>query len=172
MATTQNGLNDLTWDSSACASVVLGSTRVAFTKFAPPKVETKTEKVARIAEQRATRRTPGRTEIADMSAEMLATDFEFKLLPAFNRHGSNLVEFETIVDIRHPSISGSFGLLLTACRIVSEEGPELAADEKGLIYKLGISVMQVWRRGRDGIWKCHSYERALPSSQAAALMQF
>src|SRR6185312_13313983 len=166
------GLQDLTWDSSSCARVVLGSTRVDFTKFTPPKVETKTEKVARIAEQRATKRTPGRTEIADFASELLLTDFEAKLLPAYNRHGSNLLQVTIVVDIRHPSIAGSFGLMIDDCRCVSEEGPELGSDEKGLIMKLGWSGMQVWRRGRDNVWKCHSFEKALPSSQAAALMQF
>ncbi len=167
-----NGLRDLTWDSASCARFVLGRTRVPFTKISVPKVETKVEKVPRIGEPRATKRTPGRTEVADLSAELLLTDWEESILPAFNRHGSNLIQFCIIGSVSHPSINGSYNTLLDQCRIVSEEGPEFDGSEKGLIYKLGISVMNVWRKGRDGIWKCSSFEPTLPSALADALIRF
>ena len=172
MANTNQALQDLTWDSASCVRIVLGSTRVTFTKFSPPKVDTKTEKVARVGEARATKRTPGRVEIADMTAEVLLTDYTSQILPAMNRHGGTLVQFSIIASVKHPSISGSYNTLLDDCRIVSREGPEFDGSEKALIKKLGISVMQVWEKGSDGIWKCSSYEQALPSSQAKALMAF
>lgn len=167
-----NGLSDLTWDSASCARIVLGSSRVTFTKFSPSKVETKVEKVAQVGAPRARRRTPGRTEIADMTGEILLTDYEAQILARQNRHGGDLLIFPIIGSVRHPSIAGSYNTLLDDCRIVSREGPELDGSEKALTKKLGFSVMNVWEKGRDGIWKCSSLEPTLPSSQARALMNF
>jgi hypothetical protein len=167
-----NGLRDLTWDSASCVRIVIGSTRVVLTKFGLPKVETKTEKPPRIGEARATKRTPGRTEIADVAGEILLTDWTSQILPVMNRHGGNLLQFPIIASVSHPSIAGSYDAMLDDCRIVSQEGPEFDGSEKALMKKLGFSVMQAWERGADGVWKCSSFEAALPSSQARALMQF
>ncbi len=166
-----NGLRDLVWDSASCASIVFGIHRVPLLKFSPSKVETKIEKIKAVGSARATRRTPGVTEIADASGEITATDFEANLLPVFGRHGSNLIQFVITAHLQHPSIAGSFTTLLDGVRIVSEEGPELTGDEKAVVTKLGFSVMQVWRKGRDGLWKCQSYETTLPSAQARALIR-
>ncbi len=172
MSANPKALYDLAWDSAECVRIVLGTTRVVFNKFSPPKVEVKTEKVVRVGESRATKRTPGRTEIADMSAEILLTDYSAHIMPRMPRMGGTLVTFPIIAAVKHPSIAGSFNTLLDECRIVSEEGPEMDGSEKALVMKLGISVMQVWHKNADKIWRCLSYETAMPSEAAKALMQF
>lgn len=164
------GLEDLTYDSSTCARVVIGASRITFTKFSIPKVEVKIEKISPIGAGRATKRTPGKAEVSDLSTEMLATDYK-KLLAAQGTHGGTLIEHEITIGHRHPAIPGEFSTLLGACRIISLEGPELDGSEKGSIVKLGWSVMQRWDRGNDRVWKCLSYETTRPSAQARALLE-
>lgn len=165
-----NGLADLTWDGSS-AFLRFGALKVPFLKFDRPKVETKTEKIRRIGEQLATVRTPGSVEIADISAEMLTTDYVSLILPRMPRHGGNLIEFPITMNRRHPSVIGSYSILLDQCRIVADE-ESIEAGEKGAVYKLGLSVMNVWEKGADGVWKCKALLPTLPSSAARALMQF
>ena len=172
MSVTVTALADLTWDSASCVRIVLGSSRVPFIKLSLPKVETKTEKVARIGESRATKRTVGRTEIADFEGEILLSDYAAIVLPWFGRHGGNAIQFPVIGNVYHPSVNNSYNVLIDDCRIVSREGPEFDGSEKGLVKKLGFSGMQVWEKGADNVWKCSSYEAALPSSAARALMAF
>lgn len=164
------GLNDLTWDGSS-AFGRFGSTKVPFTKLERPKVETKTEKIRRLGEQLPTVRTPGAVEIADLSAELLTTDYVALILPRMPRHGGNLIEFPVTMNRRHPAVLGSYSILLDQCRIVSDE-ESIENGEKGAIVKIGLSVMNVWEKGLDGIWKCKALMPSLPSSQAVALMQF
>jgi hypothetical protein len=45
-------------------------------------------------------------------------------------------------------------------------------DEKAIIKKLGVSVMALWEKGDDGVWKCLNPSPTLPSSQAKAAMIF
>ena len=166
----ENGLKDLTWDGSS-AFIRFGALKVACLKFDRPKVETKTEKIRRIGEQLPTARTPGATEIADATAEILTTDFATHILPRMPRHGGSLVEFQVTLNRRHRAVIGSYSILLDQCRIISDE-ESIEASEKGAVYKLGISVMNVWEKGADGVWKCKALLPTLPSSAAKALMTF
>lgn len=165
------GLQDATWDSAACAFFRFGATKIPLTKFTPSSVEVKIEKVRRIGEMVAQKRTPGAAEVSDASLEMLATDHEAFILPRMPRHGGALLEFVITASVFHPSVIGSYGILLDGCRIIKSEGPEFDGSEKGLIKKLGISVVDVWEKGRDGVWKTLSL-KPLPTSQAIPLLQF
>ena len=74
-----------------------------------------------------------------------------------------------------PSVTMALDLsraLAESGRSAAEEGPEMDGSEKALVMKLGISVMQVWHKNADKIWRCLSYETAMPSEAAKALMQF
>lgn len=165
------GLEDCTWDSASSAFLRFGSTKVPLTKCTPPKEDVKTEKIRPIGAMRATKRTPGVSDIADASAEILLTEYTTLILPRLPRHGGTLVEFVVTLSVFHPSVKGSYGMLWDACRFVAHEGPELDGSEKGLIKKLGISILDVWEKGEDGIWKTQSL-KPLPSSQAIPLLQF
>lgn len=166
-----NGLRDCTWDSASCAHFRFGSTAITLTKFEPPKDDIKIEKVARIGEMRATKRTPGRSEVSDISIEMLATDYVTLLLPRLPKHGGTSVEFVITASVYHPTVTGSYGILCDNCRIIGAEGPSFDGSEKGLIKKLTISVIDVWEKGADNVWKTLSY-KPLPSSQAIPLLKF
>lgn len=166
-----NGLQDCTWDSASSAFFRFGSTKIQLTKFTPAKTDVKVEKVRRIGSMIADKRTPGTAEISDPAIELLATDYEALVLPRMPVHGGTLVEFVITASVYHPSVQGSYGVLLDGCRIIGEEGPEFDASEKALIVKLTISTMNTWRKARDGTWKSLSLQ-ALPSSQAIPLLQF
>lgn len=165
-----NGQQSVTWDGGS-ARAVFGTTRAPFVKFEVPKTEVKTSKPRRLGEMRATVRTPGAIEISDIAAEMLTSDYVKFILPRMPKHGGTLIVFPVTLNRRHPAVEGSYGILMDDCRIVSvEEGVE--PGEKEAIKKIGLSVMNVWERGGDGVWKCLSLEDALPSAQAKALMDF
>jgi hypothetical protein len=167
-----NGLNDLTWDSSTSASIVLGTLRVPFQKLSPGKITVKRDKPKRVGESLASKRTPGSAEVGDFNGELLATDFESLILPRMPSHGGTLVEFPILITLKHPSVSGSLGILLDDSCIIEIDGPELDASEKALVYKLQFSAMQRFDKGRDGKWKALAYNARRPSSQARALMAF
>jgi hypothetical protein len=120
----------------------------------------------------ADKRTPGVVDIADTSIELLATDYEALVLPRLPRHGGTLVEFVITANVYHPSVLGSFAILCDRARIAKVEGPDFDATEKGLVMKLGVSVMNTWHKGRDGEWKCMALVPTLPSSQAVPLLKF
>jgi hypothetical protein len=167
-----NGLKDCTWDSAACAHIRFGSLKVALTKFSPSKVDVKVEKVRRIGAAIADKRTPGIVEIGDATIELLTTDYELQILPRMPIHDGTMVEFVITTSLYHPSVIGSFGSVLDQVRIIGEEGPELDGSEKGLITKLSISVMNVFRKARDGQLKSLARMPGLPSSQAIAALAF
>ena len=169
--TTPVGLDDCTWDSASCAYFRFGATKVPLTKFEPAKDEIKTERVRRIGEMRARKRTPGTSELADIEVELLATDYTTFILPRMPKHAGTLVEFIITASVFHPSVAGSYGILCDGVRIVGQAGPTFDGSEKGLIKKLTLSVIDVWERGTDGVWKTLS-TKPLPSSQAVAAMQF
>ena len=167
-------LDDLTWDSCSSAHVVFGASRVPFQKLEPGKITIKTEKSRRVGEPIATRRTPGAAEVADPTAEMLATDFEAHILPRMPKHGGTLIEFPVLIVLKHPSIAGTLSILLDRCRFLEWDGPSLDGNspEKGLIYKLTMSAMGRMDRGRDGQWKALYYDIRRASKDARALMAF
>jgi hypothetical protein len=166
-----NGLADCTWDSASCAFFRFGSLKVPLLKFGVPKEDIKTEKVRRIGEMRASKRTPGTSEIGDAAIEILLTDYEAFILPRLPKHGGTMVEFVITATVTHPSVKGGYGVLCDACRFVNFEGPEFDGSEKGLVKKLGVSVVDVWEKGQDGIWKTAAL-MPLPSSQAIPLLAF
>jgi len=171
MPTPPAALRDLAYDSGACAGVVIGTTVCTFTKLGVPKNEIKVEKISPVGAGRATRRTPGKAEIADMMTEMLVADYA-PILNAQNVHGGTEIQHEIITRLAHPGIIGSFGTLLSGARIISIEGPDLDGSEKGAIIKLGWSIMERWDRiGTSRTFKCLGYETAKPSAQAKALME-
>lgn len=167
----ETGLQDATWDSASCAKIRFGAIVVPFMKFTPPKVEVKTEKPPRVGEMLAQKRTPGRGEIGDASGEILLTDYVEFILPRFPRHGATFVGFVVTNTVGHPSVRGSYAQLIDGCRMTVLEGPELDGSEKGLVKKVSISVINVFEKGADGIWKALN-QLALPSSQAVPLLQF
>lgn len=167
----ETGLQDGTWDSGICAIVRFGATKIPLMKFTPPKVEVKMEKVSRIGEMLAQKRTPGRGEIGNASGEMLLTDYVALMLPRFPRHGGTFVNFVITVSIGHPSVRDSYSQLIDGCRTAVLEGPELDGSEKGVPKKFEFSCMNVFEKGTDGIWKALN-QLALPSSQAVPLLQF
>jgi hypothetical protein len=165
------GLQDLVWDAGAAtANVIIGKTRCPFTKFAIPAVETKVEKPPEIGAPLATKRTPGRSEIADFDSEMLLTVYESTLLPSYGQHASNEIEQTILVRWFHPSIAGSLSVLIDGARSLKETLPELDGSEKAAIVKISWSAMRVWRAGRDGKWKASARIRGLPSATAQALL--
>ena len=60
-------------------------------KFTLSKVEVKTEKVPRVGESLASKRTPGRAEVSDPSGEMLTTDWVGFVLPRMPEQGGTLL---------------------------------------------------------------------------------
>lgn len=167
----ETGLQDATWDSASCAKIRMGAIVVPFMKFTSPKVEVKTEKPARVGEMLAQKRTPGRGEIGDASGEILLSDYAAIILPRFPRHGATFVGFVITTTITHPSVLGSYAQNLDGCRMTVLEGPELDGSEKGLVKKVSISVMNVFEKGADGIWKALN-QTLQPSSLMAPLLQF
>jgi hypothetical protein len=168
----QNGLADCTWDSGVCAFWRFGSTKVALTKVTPSKAEVKVEKIRPIGAAIATKRTPGIVEIGDANIELLATDYEEIILPRMPIHDGTMTGFVITGTVTHPSVKGSFGIVLDGCRTIVEELPEFDGTEKGLLLKLTISVMNVFRKGRDGKLKALGRMPGLPSSQAVAALSF
>lgn len=166
-----NGLADCTWDSASCAFFRFGTTKIPLTKFEPPKDDIKIERLARIGEMRASKRTPGRSEISTASVELLLSDYATFILPRLGTHGGTLIEFVVTATVTHPSVNGSYGLLCDNGRIIGSEGPGFDGTEKGLIKKLTIDFLDIWEKGEDGKWKTLSI-KPLPSSQAAPLLQF
>lgn len=168
----QTALQDLTWDSATCASIVLGVLRVPFMKLSPGKITIKRDKPAGIGEGLPRRRTPGRGEVGDFNGEILATDFEGSILPRLPRHGGTLLEFPILITIKHPAVPGSLGILLDDSSITELDGPELDGSEKAIVYKLQFNAMRRFDKGRDGQWKGLAYDTNRPSAQAVALMKF
>ena len=167
-----SGLQDATWDSASSAEVRFGSSKFSLVKLSPSKVEIKTEKVARVGESLAGKRTPGRAEVSDPSGEMLATDWFTYVLPRMPQQGGTLIELVTLVTLSHPSVLGDGAILMDRCRFTAIEGPELDGSEKGLIVKFTMSAMAVYHKGADGQWKAYHRIEGLPSSTAVALMKF
>ena len=166
-----NGLADCTWDSASCAFFRWGSTKITLLKFGVPKDDIKVEKIRPIGAMRATRRTPGTSEVGDASIEMLASDYASLVLPRMPVHAGTDVEFVVTATVTHPSVLGGYGVLCDGCRIIGSEGPDFDGTEKGLVKKLTLSVMNVWERGESGVWKTYA-RLALPSSQAVPLLNF
>lgn len=168
----RNTLQDLEWDSATPVKMIWGTHIVQITKSAFPKFETKVSKIKKPGQGRSQARTIGTSEVADMSIEMTLLDYTFEVLPFMPVMGGNEVEFVITGDVRHVSVRGSYSTQLDRCRILTREGPEWDGSEKEQIMKIGVSVMNRWEKGPDGVWKCPGYESALPSSLALALRKF
>ncbi len=164
-------LSDLAWDST-CVTLLFGTTQIVLVEAQLPDVEIKTEKLDELGLQLPERRTVGRASITDMTGKVEMSRYEAVILPRMPEHGGTLIEFVSTVNIKHPSITGSFGIFLDHCRIVKLGGVKFAADEKALVRELGISVMGVFEKGRDGKPKCLNVNSRKPSSQLVAAMQF
>lgn len=167
-----NGLNDATWDSASSARVLFGGSQISLVKFTLSKVEVKTEKVPRVGESLASKRTPGRAEVSDPSGEMLTTDWVGFVLPRMPEQGGTLLELVVLVTLSHPSVLGSAAILLDRCRFTAIEGPDLDGSEKGLITKFTMSSMARYDKGADGKWKSLFRVEGRPSSTATALLKF
>lgn len=167
-----NGLNDATWDSASSATVRFGSTKIALVKFTPSKIEIKTEKVPRVGESLASKRTPGRAEVSDASGEMLTSDWFTYGLSRMPEQGGTLIELVVLVTFSHPSVTGTGAILHDRCRFTAIEGPDLDGSEKGLITKFTLSCMALYEKGADGKWKSLNRVEGRPSSTAAAILKF
>ena len=167
-----NGLSSVAYDSGSSATLLMGTTIVPVRKLSPPKVDTKTDKVRSSGQGIAKKRTPGVAEVSDGTAEIELGYYKDLILPRMPIHGGTLIEFVATLNIKHPSITGSYGQLYDHCRIVGREGPEISDDEKCLIMKVTFSCMNVFEKGDDGKYKCLNFDEAKPSSQAKAAMTF
>lgn len=167
-----SGLQDATWDSASSAEVRFGSSKFSLVKLSPSKLEVKTEKVSRVGESLAGKRTPGRAEVSDPTGEMLATDWFTYVLPRMPQQGGTLIELVTLVILSHPSVLGDGAILMDRCRFTVIEGPELDGSEKGLITKFTMSCMARYEKGSDGKWKSLNRVEGRPSSTATALLKF
>jgi len=166
------GLQSVAWDSASSFKMLFDTTTIPATNVATPDMEIKVEKVARLGEVLPTKRTIGRAELSDLEVEIELSDYTQIILPRQPRHSGTLLEFVCTCTIRHPSVLGSYGLLLDGCRIVKHPSMSFEPDEKAIRKKIGISVMAMWEKGLDGIWKALSPMPTLPSSQAIAAMSF
>lgn len=166
------GLQSVAWDSATSLKLLFDTTTIPATRASIPDYEIKTEKVARLGEALPTKRTIGRGEIGDLEIEIEALDYTQIILPRMPRHSGTLIEFVVTATISHPSVTGSYGLLLDGCRIVKHPSMAFEPDEKAIRKKIGVSVMHLWEKGSDGIWKTLSPVPTLPSSQAKAAMTF
>ena len=167
------GLDEATWDSASCVrGMRWGSTLVPVLKATPPGLEVKLDRSRAVGEMLGQRRTPGAGEISDASVEVRLSDYVALILPKMPKHGGTLIAWTITLTISHPSVKGSYGQIWEACRITKHDAaPELAADEKTLVKKLGLSVMNHWERGDDGIWKS-TFALDLPMSAMAAAFKF
>lgn len=167
-------LQDVTWDSGTSAAIYFGALKVGLTKLSPGKMEVKSEKVRRIGESLARKRTPGAAELGPFGGECLDTDFESQILPRMPLHGGTLVEFNILIRLAHPSVSGSHAIWFPETRVVIFDGPELdgSGAEKGLIMKLGFDAMGRFDKGRDGRWKCLHYDPRRSAADAIAAIPF
>lgn len=138
-----NALNDVAWDST-CFTCWFGSSKVQPISFEMPEVDTKTEKVARTGEQLPTKRTVGRMEIGRAKFGFDLADYAAVILPVMPLMGGALVEFNITGRVTHPSIKGSWRVMLERCRILKRSGPKLDDSPKGLIKELEIEPMRVW----------------------------
>jgi hypothetical protein len=167
-----NGLNDATWDTASSLSVRFGGLKAAITKLTPAKTEIKTEKVRRVGEMIASKRTPGVGEIGDCTGEMLTADYVSFILPRMPEQGGTLIELVTLVQFSHASVVGQYAILMDRCRFTVIEGPEIDASEKGAITKFTMSCMSRYDKGADGKWKALFSVPGRPSSTAQALLKF
>lgn len=166
-----SGLLDVTFDSTTFG-IRWGVVKIPLLTFEVPKVETKVERVRRIAEDQATRTTVGATEIADCSAEVELDVYTETVLPRMPVHGGHLVTFPIVGRAAASAVDAEYSILLDFCRILTREGPTLSGEgaEKKLVKKLGINVRYVWEMGKDRVWKCSARVPGLPSESAKALM--
>jgi hypothetical protein len=167
-----NALHDTTWDTAASLALRFGALKVPLVKLSPPKEDVKVEKIREVGNMLATKRTPGIVEVGDGTAELLASVYEALILPRMPKHGGTLTQFVITSTYSHPSVEGALGFLYDRCRIIGEEDPAIESSEKGAIVKLTVSVMERWKKGRDGVWKCLALKPGLPSSTAQALLSF
>jgi hypothetical protein len=167
-------MQDVIWDAGTSASILFGVLRVPLTKLSPGKITVKREKVRRVGESLARKRSPGSAEISDYNGEMLATDFEATLLPRLPQHGGTLVEFPILIRLGHPSVAGSLAVWMSETCITEFDGPELdgSSAEKGLIYKLQFSSMGRFDKGRDNVWKCLYFDPRRRASEAVPTIPF
>lgn len=162
-----NGLDEVTFDGTS-ARIWLGTKIFPFISFGVPAQEVKTEKIRPIGKMIATRRTPGVQDVADISAEILVTDW-IALLGFLPANGWTFAKFPVTINHKHPAVSETYGIICDNCRFTKIE-QEVKNDEKGAMKKLGISVMNVLERGTDRKWKSMAFNPALPSPSAQALI--
>ena len=167
-------LQDITSDSGTSVAILFGALRMPLTKLSPGKITVKREKIRRVGESIARKRTPGSAEIGDFNGEMLASDFEANLLPRLPEHGGCLVEFPILIRMSQPSLAGSLAVWMDSTCILEFDGPETdgSSAEKPLIYKLQFSAMNRFDKGRDGVWKCLYYDPRRPAAAAIPSIPF
>lgn len=161
-------LRNLAFDGST-GRIRFGAQAVLLTKIQLPKEELKEGKERYIGEQVARARTPGVLDVGMLEIETTSAAFVGIILPAWQVHGNNFPEFPVTVSDRHPLVSGPYSRILDRCRFLNIE-EAIENSEKASIVKLGLSVIEVFRRGTDGIWKTLGYEPSLGSAAAQALM--
>jgi hypothetical protein len=166
------GLENATWDGATCVRLRWGTAAVPCLKIESPKLEVKVEKIRRIGEMIATKRTPGVAELASFKVSLLTTDYKTYILPRYGKHAATEIEFVLTTTIVHPSVRGQLSRLVDHCRVLSIEGPTIESTEKGLVTDLMIDGLDIWERGDDNIWKTLVRKATLTSADATALLSF
>lgn len=167
-----NGLENGAWDGATCVKLRWGTEAVPCLKVESPKLEIKVEKIRRIGEMLATKRTPGVAELAAMKVSLLTTDYARSVLKHFGKHAGTEIEFVLTATIVHPAVFGQLSRLVDHCRILSVEGPTIESTEKGLVTDLMIDGLDLWERGNDNVWKTLVRKSNLTSADAKALLAF
>lgn len=163
-----SALRNLALDG-ATGRIRFGAKAVPLTKITLPDEEVKTEKIRYIGEQIAGVQTLGIIEVGSLEAEMTSAVFVSTILPLWAEHGNNIPEFPITVTQRHPLVAGPYSIVCDRCRF-QKLSESIEASEKANVVKLMFSVIEVYRRGADGVWKSLAYKSALgPSAAALAL---
>ncbi len=167
-----NGLENGAWDGATCVRLRWGTSAVPCIKIESPKLEVKVEKVRRIGEMIATKRTPGVADLAAFKVSLLTSDYKTYVLPRFGKHAGTELEFVLTATIVHPSVRGQLSRLVDHCRVLVLEGPTIESTEKALVTDLMIDGLDVWERGDDNIWKTIVRKNTLTSFDAQVLLSF
>lgn len=166
------GLSSVAYDSGSSSTFLMGTSVVPVMTLDPPEVNIKTDKPRSTGSSIALKETPGVAEVSNGKAQIELGYYKDIVLKRMPIHGGTLVYFVGTLNVKHPSITGSYGQLYDRCRIVKRTGPKIASDEKTLVMEIEFSCLNVWEKGDDGTYKCLNYDSAKPSSQAKAAMTF
>jgi hypothetical protein len=142
------------------------------TKLTPAEENLKQEKIAVLGEQYQTYYTPGMMEVGEAEVEMLTVVWK-DLLAALPDPFSSAT-FPVTGNERHPSVRGSYTLILDDCGIIgTKHGIEAGEKANRITFKM--RVMRTLYRGSDNVWKTMARRPGVSidaSAAAQSLMKF